>query len=384
MHRRDFLLDRFLGSTYGTDPLRDYCRLRGIAFEQRAEGRFGAAEMARWKQAIAALTPQEQADVELELCQASELARRDSVYHLIDVCSGHGLPSDLVPGESAQSLWFLVHRREIFLEVYYNEEVLEIESWRNAATRPGIRLADPAKHRAAFDGMLRQFFRANEGTGRFLASQVLAFDDPDCAVFIGHVSDRLRLLDAFTDDGEHRPLRIRPSSPVICAYYPADGTVLLKSRHRAEGKVLSLLQGFSRNVLGADVDPLSIGNRFSLDRLTERFEPILPEGIAGVRVKAIELAYPASEGRRRLRLETNAADRTFAILDLLRDHVGGRANRRLRVSFAELQVNVFVRGRPKSYFIRLWPNRCSLNQTPTAQTLRRCLHMWGLTHGQQT
>jgi hypothetical protein len=131
-------------------------------------------------------------------------------------------------------------------------------------------------------------------------------------------------------------------------------------------------------VLHAEIDAASLGTRYLLDRLKDPFDPPLPERVSMARVKSLELAYPAIEGRRRLRLDTNVADSPSAIRQLLARHVDDESASRLRVVSAELQVTLRVRGRPKNHVIRLWPNRCSLSQTQTAEFLRQCLTTWGL------
>ncbi len=377
MLRRTIELGRFLRALAGTEPLREYCRLRGIPFEPGPDGE-DASEAERWQAAVASLPPERRADIELEITQVQELGNRDAIGHLIDVCAGRNLPTDLVPGEAAQALWFLVHEPAIFREVYFHEEVLDGESWRHATAPPGIAVGDHASRRPAFEAELRRFYRAADGTGRFCASQSVRFADPDCIVFVGYVADRLRLLDVFDEGGARRHERIRPASPVLFAYYPGDGTVLLKCRQRARDKVLGLLRAFARSVLRAEVDERSLDARFLLDRLKEPFDPPLPEGVAAVRVRSLDLAYPPHEGRRRLRLETGAADRPSAIPELLRRHVDEESRARLQVVAAELQVTLRVRGRPKHHVIRLWPDRCTLGRTGTAEFLRSCLNAWGL------
>src|SRR5438046_904957 len=99
MLRRTFELDRFLQAVSGTETLGEYCQARGVAFEQRSGSEWNAHEQKRWQEAIAQLSPQAQADIELELFQVSELAHREAIYHLLDVCAGRGMPSDLVAGE---------------------------------------------------------------------------------------------------------------------------------------------------------------------------------------------------------------------------------------------------------------------------------------------
>lgn len=376
MLRRTIELGRFLRSVQGTEVLREYCAQRGIDFIPHAEG--GETDVEHWQHAVARLSPARQADFELEVAQVQELSNRESIYHLIDACAEQGLPADLIVGEVAQALWFLVHQPGIFQEVYFSEATLESQSWQNAQATPGIHVPSDGGRRTAFERELKHFFQIQESNGRFVASQSYAFEDPARVVFVGYIADRPRFVDGFTDDGEHRPQRVRPSVSVTFAYYPADGTVLLKPRHRAREKVLALLQLFARSVLQAEIDERSLGTRFHLDRLAEPFSPSLPEGIAMARVKSLDLAYPASEGRRRLRLETHITDRPSAVLELLRRHVDEESRARLRVVSAELQVALRVRGRVKNHVIRLWPNRCSLSQTQTSEFLRRCLTTWGL------
>jgi len=380
MTRRTFYSDRILQPVYGTEPFVAYCQSRAIPFAQAEGAVFDAGAIRRWQEALTTLPPDRQADVEFELSQVRELSHRDAVYHLIDVSSQRGQPGDLIPGEAAQALWFLVHRPAIFQEVFFHHEIAEAESWRNALAPPGIDLSDHDQRRNAFERELSRFFRAHEGIGRFCTSRSYRFEEFDSTVFLGYLADRPRSFDTFTDDGEHRLQRFRPAITLTFVYYPADGTVLLKCRQRAAAKVLALFRAFSRAVLGCDLDESRLAVRYDLDRLKARFEPPLPEGVMQARVRCLDMAYPATEGRRRVRLETNASDRPSAISELLKIHVGDELRGRLRVVYAELQVTLHLRGRAKGYVIRLWPNRCGLNQTPAAETLRRCLNSWGLVH----
>ena len=74
-------------------------------------------------------------------------------------------------------------------------------------------------------------------------------------------------------------------------------------------------------------------------------------------------------------------DGQFAILDLLREHGGAEGVvEQLRVLHAELQVRLRVGAHRKSVLIRLWPDRCSLNQTALGERLRECLKRWGVCH----
>lgn len=370
---------RLLEALAGSDVFAEYCRARGIGHVPPATQRIGEAELRAWHEALAALSPERQTRIELELAQVADLSHRDAVHHLIDACGRKGLPSELVAGEPAQALWFLLHRPEVFSEVHFHEEVSEISSWRNAAAPAGLDVPDHEAARREFEAELRTIVARHDGAGRFCASRSYRLTEPDCHVFVGYVSDRLRFLEAFSDSGEHQRHRIRPATEILFAYYPSDGTVLLKSRHRRRQTVLDLFRGFAHAVLGASIDPASLDLRFRLDRLLERFDPPLPRGVAQVRVRALELAYRGAAGRRRVRLETTAGDGAFAIFDLLRDH-GGPAERRgqLQVVQADLQVRLDTRGRSRSQMVRLWPNRSSLNQTPTSELLRKCLRSWQL------
>jgi hypothetical protein len=380
MFRSTFLLDHFLQAVSGSDPFVDYCHSRAIPFAPMPGAMIGDAEVRRWQDALGTLPAEERATINLELAQVNDLAHRGAIRHLVDACAGRGLPGALVAGEEAQALWFLVHQPAVFQEVFFHAEVEEVASWQNARALPGIALPDHRLLQGPFERELSRFFRTHEGTGQFCASRSYRLPDPECHLFVGYVADRPRLLDAFSDGGEHRRARIRPAARVLFAYYPADGTILLKARQRARSKVLGLLRAFARSVLQADVDEASLNARYDLECLKFPFDPPLPPGIALARLKAIELAYPPTEGRRRLRFETNAGDAPSAIAQLLASHVGEERLRRLCVVSAEIQVKFTIGGRLKSSFIRLWPNRCTLNQTPTAELLRRCLRTWGIDH----
>src|SRR5205085_1262555 len=149
-------------------------------------------------------------------------------------------------------------------------------------------------------------------------------------------------------------------------YYPEDGRLLLKARQRARDSVLDLFQRFGRAVLGNTLDASCLRPAFRLDLFKRPFDPPLDgPDMERARVKALCLAEPESFGRRRITLETLSGDGQFAIIDLLREH-GGREEvlERLEVLSAELEVVLRREGRRKTYPVRLWPDRCTLNQTP--------------------
>ena len=52
----------------------------------------------------------------------------------------------------------------------------------------------------------------------------------------------------------------------------------------------------------------------------------------------------------------------------------------LEVLYAELEVQLRGERSGRSVVIRLWPDRCNLNQTPLGEQLRACLSHWGLTY----
>jgi hypothetical protein len=369
--------DCILPDLFGTVQLAEYCQARGILFE-RVDGDEGAS-LRRWHAALETLPPEQRADIELEIAQVADLANREAICHLIDVCAGRSLPTDLAVGEAAQSLWFLLHHPGVFEEAYFHFQTRTIESWRCALTRPGIDLTDHARRRLAFEREMLACFRMFEGTGRFCASRSHRLTEPPCTVFTAYVSGHTRLVDVFTEEGEHARRPLRPATMVAFAYYEDDGAILLKSRCRAREKVLAFFQGFCRAVLGSDLDIASLNRRFDLHRLLTPFDPPLPEGVRQVRVQALELAYPVTEGRRRLRLATNVSDAPGAITELLQRHGGGELERRrLAVVQADLLVTLAVRGRAKHCLIRLWPSRCSLGSAPASDVLRRCLQSWGL------
>jgi hypothetical protein len=381
MFVRNFHLDRFLGSIYGTEPFVEYCGQRNIAFEHPAPGPLMHEEdYRRWLSALAQLTSEQQIQVELDLAKVNEMGDRDAVAQLITAAEGKDLPSDLIPGDSAVALWFFLHHPGLFHEVFLNHEAQELAYWRNAQAPPGLLLNYLEGKAAALAASLQEFFKSREGIGRFCAADAYRLNEAYC--FVAHVSDRTRLLEGFTDQGEHTLQRFWPALPVLFAYYPQDGMVLLKSHLQASDWVLELFRLFGRVVLGVELEAGCFGHTFELDLLKRRFDPLPDaEDMEMVRVKTLYLHYPERHGRRQVKLETLSSDEQFAILQLVQAHLSGAGLfDQLRVSHAELQVKLRVEGRSKSYLIRLWPNRCNLNQSALGERFRACLKSWGLYH----
>jgi hypothetical protein len=379
MFTRRFDPRQFLRLVQGTEPFIDYCRARGITFDQRPGWPMHEEDYGRWLAAVRGLPEGGQATVEVELAQVNELAHSAGIGLLVAALQGSGLPPDDIPGDAALSLWFLLHHSDLFHEAFMHQEIAEVGSWRTASTLPGLRLDDLSRHAAALGESLKAFFRLSEGTGRFCA--VEAYELAAATCFVAHVADRLCLFDAFTEDGRRVTHSARRAVAVIFAYYPSDGRILLKTHCRAVGRVRELFRRFGEAVLGMKLTEQSLAPAFHLDLFKRKFDP-LPAGpdIGRVKVRAVQLAYPQRLGRRQVRLEVLGGDEPFAILDLLRIHGGGDALLRdLEVRYVELQVQVLAE-QPKECRVRLWPDRCSLNQTGLGERLRACLRQWGIAH----
>lgn len=380
MFTRTFDPRQFLRFACGTEPFSDYCLQRGIDFEQLPSWLRREDEYPRWQTALKSLSAAEQARIELELAQVNEMADAVSLEHLIHVADGRDLPPDSIPAGAAQALWFFLHHPSLFQEAFLQQEIAEVDAWRTARAPAGIVIDELPGKQHALTESLKQFFRMQEGTGRFCAVDAYQLKDAFC--FVGHISDRLQLLTVFTDEGEQVTQAARPGVPLLFVYYPGDGRLLLKARQRSHERLLGLLQCFGQAVLGVRLDNRCLAPVFRLDLLKRRFDPLPDQSdFVSVRVKALHFVHPGRRGRRRVKLETLSADDQFAILDLLEEHGGSEVVReQLIVVYAELEVTLRIEGGTKRYLIRLWPDRCSLNQTNLGERLSACLRRWGLTY----
>ena len=123
MFVRDFCSSCFLQNLLGTQPFMDYCDQRGIAFAQEPLALMRREDLQRWIEALAQLTPEQQARIELELATISEMASNGAVVHLLAAGEGRDLPVDSVPGNTALALWFFLHHPAAFHEVFLHHEV---------------------------------------------------------------------------------------------------------------------------------------------------------------------------------------------------------------------------------------------------------------------
>ncbi len=377
MFLRPFRPDAFLRSVCGTRPFIDYCASRGIPFAQSSTPAARADDRRRWAAALAQLPKDLHAQVELDLALVNEMAADDAVSHLLEASDGHPRPPEDLPSGPPLALWFFLHAPVVFREVFLHHEIEAVDSWRTASGPAGIVVTDLPGKAVLLSARLADVFRLRDGR-RFCTAEGYALKDACC--FVAQVADRLRFLNAFADDGEPIRQRVRPARPVLFVYYPHDGTVLLQSPLRARDRVETLFQHFGQTVLGSwltcDEDA------FDLEPLKSPFRP-LPDAadMLAVRLKALHLRYPERSGRRQLKLETLATDKTAAIEELLRTHAPTPVLSQLTVSHAELQVTLSVEGRAKHFPIRLWPNRSNLGQSPLGDRFRACLRRWGLLHG---
>jgi hypothetical protein len=382
MLTRTFYPRQFLRSVYGTEPFAVYCHSRGISFEQVIGFPMKDDDFLRWREALGQLPETIQTRIALELAQVNEIGDSAGLSLLIAAGEDRARPPDDIPGTTAVALWFLVQHPDLFHEVFLRQEISEVDAWRIAHVPPGIVLTDLARKREMLAASLRKFFRVREGTGRFCAAEHYPLQDATC--FIAYLSDRLHLFEIFTDGGEHATRIARPALPVLFVYNPHDGRVLLKARQRATDKVLALFQLFGKSVLGVPIHERSLAPAFRLDLFKRRFDPLLyGTDMVRARVKALVLGYPERWGRRRIKLETLAGDAQFAIYELLEAH-GGREElvEQLTVLYVELEISLQDGGGMKNTLVRLWPDRCNLNQTALGQRLFACLQRWGIAYDQ--
>ena len=370
---------RFLQSVYGTEPFVDYCRERGIPFEQELCAPLGKDDARRWASALAQMPHERNAQTELEMATVNAMGGADATAHLIEAADGGDLPPDSVPGGVPLALWFFLRHPSLFREVFLHHEIEDVDSWRTGHAVAGIALSDLDGKAGALAEGLRAFYRPRLGSVPFCSIDAHRLRESFC--FVTQVADRLQFLPAFTESGQATTQRLRPAQTTLLVYYPEDGTVLAQSPLRSRQRIADLFTLFGTAVLGCPV--ASEDAAFDLDPLKEPFHP-LPDAqdMEMVRVKALHLRYPARAGRRQLKLETLSSDEPSAIDHLLYSHVGDGNLRVLRVCHAELQVWLRIDGQRKSYAIRLWPNRSNLNQTPLGDRFRSCLERWGLVHAQ--
>jgi hypothetical protein len=369
---RDFHPAPFLRAVAGTEAFADYCGRRRIAFTLAA-GRGSEPPLERWAAAVAALPPEAQARIELELAQAHELSGAEANAHLVEAAQGGELPGEDVPAGPALALWFLVHRPALFQDVFFHHEMSEVHHWRLARAEAHLEIADLEGKVRTLQDEVRAFFRRGAGTGRFCAAEARCL--PDAVCFALRVADRIQLVESFSEDGTPTLHRLRPALGVFFVYTPSDGSIRLKSPLRASDRVRELFQRFALAVLDRPVR--GIGEGFDLDKLKYPLS-LLPdaEDMGTPRLKTLHLRYPARLGRRTLKLETLGSDEPGAVEHLVRAHV--RNLHELAVCHAEIAVPIRSGDRSRSHLVRLWPDRCNLNHTPLGERLRRCLDRWGL------
>lgn len=376
MFTRAFHPDRFLRSVFATEPFAEYCQRRRIQFAHGTDRSPSAADARRWLAAIARLSPRTRARVELELATIDEMSGREAVTHLFEVAEPGTLPPDTVPGGAPVALWFFLHQRQLFREVFFHHEMALVDSWRFAQATTGLRIRDLERAKERLASELREFFRLHEGTGRFCSVDAHRLGEAVCVV--AQVADRLQFLEAFTDRGRPTRQRLRPAVALFFVYHPRDGTVRLKAPVRSRDRTQDLFRRFGSAILGTSVEYDKA--TFALDRLKRPFHPQPDaEDMELVRVKALHLRYPEREGHRLLKLETLSADAPAALDELLRRHSGGLLGG-LRVSYAEVQVRLVTDGRRRNHLIRIWPDRCNLGHTRLGERLRVNLRRWGLLH----
>jgi hypothetical protein len=303
------------------------------------------------------------------------MAHPDAVAHLIEAMATGQLPPQGIPSGAPLALWVLVHQPQHFHEVYFHHEVTGRDPWHTARAPEGLFLGRLKIRRIWLAAALRKFFRSREGIGRFC--KVASYRMRGSCCFVAHVANRPQVFDTFSNHGWLVRRSLWLALPVVFVYFPEDGTVLLRSHVRSRERTGELFHLFGTAALGK---PVTFGTPiYNLEILKNPFDP-LPDAsdMEAVHVRALHLRYPDRSGKRMLKLHTLANDHATAIHDLLKSHVDRADLAHLRVTHAELQVRLRLDARRKNYAIQLWPNRCTLPQSPLGDRFRACLRRWGL------
>lgn len=355
-----------------TPVFREYCRRRGVVARTRARGTPPEANLRSWHADLAKAAPGRRSLVEHELARVAELSGAEAVAHLIDAAGVTGAPPAAVPAGPPVALWFLVHRPAVF-EAVRRHHVDSTSAWR--AARPALSDGgpDPASRADALARGLDHLLRPG-GPGCRVDVQHLGEGYQFCA----RVPGRTRLVEEIAADGTPGLRSVRAAETITFVFDRHARLILVRAPGRGAAHERLLLQCFAAAVLNV---PLVPGPVFRLDPL--RFAvALLPDAddVSFVRVKGLDLWYPARLGGRRVRLGTAVNDGPGGLPDLLRAH-GGDGGAELRVGCAEIHVRFRAAGRPRDVLVRLWPDRCRLPDGLLGERLRRCLGRWGLLHG---
>lgn len=380
MHTRSFRPAHVLKGAIGTQVLAEYCHTRAIPYHPPSEKRTDPENVSHWLAALNRLPTSHRTRIEWELTQVEEMAHPDAISHLREVAIGLRPPPEHVPTGAALALWYLVHHPELFQRVFLAQQALGGRTgwWRIARAPPQIAIARLPFKAARLTQELRRYFLRGDGTGRFCTVEAERVGKVVC--FIASLADRPHLVETFTERGKPVTQRVRPAVPLIFAYDPRDGAILLRSGLRSRDRILDLVCRFARVVLQTDLTEDCLAPAFDLRPLKGVFAP-LPDApdMHSVRLKTLHLRYPDRAGRRVVKFETHAGDGPSAVPDMLKAHLSvAGVLEQLDVCYAELQVRLRVEGGDKSYVIRLSPDRCNLDRNPLGERLRACLRRWGL------
>ena len=368
----------FLRTVFGTAPFREYCRARRIDFRRLTPRLLHTDGLRDWSEALAQLVPGGRARVERELSEVEGMSEREALTHLLEAEAGLPSPPAGIPDGPPLALWFFLRRPATFRAVSSHHEERDEPPWRVARIARGSVRGNPLMKARALANALRTFVFPDARGIRSCAIDVHRVGGS--CLFSALLAGRVRSVESFTASGQRRLQRHGTTLPVRFALSLADGTVFLRSPFRSADQEVGLLRRFGDAVLGTPVDVSR--EVFDLDRLKFPFHPLpTADGIHLVRVKSVQLRYPARLCGRRVTFDTLATDGPDAVHVLLRDHDRGTIPLdELRVCHAELQVRLPTDGAGKDHLVRLWPDRCGFPDRLLAYRLGACFRGWGLTH----
>ena len=363
--------ERFLDCVAGSAVFRAYCRRCQIPRSFSLGACPVGEAAARWIEALSSLPEARRLQISREQAAVYELDSGRGVMHLLAAGGAVDLPPADIPDGGPLALWFLLRDPELFWEVFYQHRHPEPDVWHAGRVTAGLQMTNSAV--SALAGPLEAFFRRQ----RVLcgAHTVATHRLSSGVCFVARGAGRPGSIDSAPVDRRFRR-PVHPSPSVQIAYYPDDGTILVKASPGPPDTARSLLDGFARNTLGlasGNIDPA-----FAIDRLRYPFRPLPDDEVEMACVRTLHLRHPARAAGRSLILQSQTSDAPSAVDEMLARYVGPAELVELQVSHAELHVRLRVAGRPKDHLVRLWPDRCDVGTGASGDRILRSLRRWGL------
>lgn len=297
------------------------------------------------------------------------------LHHVDDLMQR--IPEDL--DLYGRAMWVRLYEPEIFKSSAMFLQLERCQFWRRRNDVPeDLAIASDAKERLseAISNLLRR-----DGRGRFTSVDIIKRND--VLYFIAHPDDYVRSENTHDASGRLTPMTIRPTTQIIFAYHPREGSLQLATSIKQPRKG-QLEQEFSRVVLGWELGAFQREVPYQLGHLKNSTFTLITDPMDRIRARIESIGLFNKATNRPITIGVDRKNEQDTIYQAIEEEIGKQSDSlwHFKTTFVEIKFHFPTSRfrRASSPTIRVTPTSCNLARLTSdrAEIVQKHLKMWGV------